>query len=215
MEPHTVMPDNDQNVPYYLQPAPPRNGWGQPPPARRRRRWPWIVAAVVIGAWILGSCQGGSTSGGSHTTGAVPGPTLTSHGGPARQIIAPKASRPTVKASTATHPTVKPKPVRKVTTAEHEAVQAAQSYVDLSGFSKAGLLSQLTSKYGDGFNRADAEYGVDHVTVNWDAEAVESARSYLKITGFSRAGLIKQLTSQYGDKYTRAQATYAVTKVGL
>lgn len=84
------MPDNDQNVPYYMQPAPPRNGWGQPPPVRRRRRWPWIVAIIVAVAFIVGSCQGGGA--GVKTVGSVPGPTLTSHGGPARAIAIPKPS---------------------------------------------------------------------------------------------------------------------------
>ena len=90
-----------------------------------------------------------------------------------------------------------------------------RSYVDMAGFSKKGLLQQLTSEYGEGYDRADAVFAVQNVDADWKAEAVESAKSYLEMTSFSRSGLIQQLSSPHGDQFTRAQAEYAVTKVGL
>ena len=101
------------------------------------------------------------------------------------------------------------------TTAQEQAIQSAQSYLEMSGFSRLGLLKQLTSKYGEGFTKADAVYAVDHIKVDWNQQAVESAKSYLEQGGFSRAGLIQQLTSPYGEQFTVKQATYAVNKVGL
>lgn len=82
-------------------------------------------------------------------------------------------------------------------------------------FSRAGLLEQLTSSYGEGYSVSDGTYAVDNVRVDWNEEAAEAARSYLDTMPFSRAGLIEQLTSSYGDQYTPAQAEYGVNSVGL
>jgi hypothetical protein len=73
----------------------------------------------------------------------------------------------------------------------------------------------LSSKYGSGFNQADAIFAVNHITVDWNAEAVQSAKEYLSFQHFSRAGLIQQLSSRYGDGYTPAQAIYVANHVGL
>jgi hypothetical protein len=97
-----------------------------------------------------------------------------------------------------------------------EALGSAISYLDDGmGFSRAGLIKQLDSPYGEKFSVADATWAVDHSGANWDAQAVESAKSYLASGSFSRDGLIQQLTSSYGEGFTYAQATYAAGKVGL
>ncbi len=101
-------------------------------------------------------------------------------------------------------------------TAQENAIRSAQSYLDLgSGFSKAGLIQQLTWKAGEGFKMADAVFAVNHIKVDYNEQAVLSAKAYLDMSGFSRSGLIQQLTSKAGDQYTMAQATYAAKKVGL
>lgn len=103
--------------------------------------------------------------------------------------------------------------------AQQNAYRSATSYLDMTGFSRAGLVGQLTSEYGDGYTPEDADFAVARIEseggVDWNAEAAQSAQSYLEMTGFSRQGLIDQLTSQYGDKYTPEQAEYAVNSVGL
>jgi hypothetical protein len=96
------------------------------------------------------------------------------------------------------------------TIGQREALQAAKSYLSFGSFSRAGLISQLTSSYGDGFSRADAVWGVNHAHANWYREAVQAAKSYLKTGSFSRAALIQQLESPYGDHFTHAQAVYGV-----
>jgi hypothetical protein len=101
------------------------------------------------------------------------------------------------------------------TVAQQQAIQSAESYVAMSGFSRAGLIGQLSSKAGEGFERADAVFAVNHIKVDWNKEAVESAKQYLEMGGFSRSGLIQQLSSKAGDQYTPAQAEYAVNKAGL
>ena len=96
------------------------------------------------------------------------------------------------------------------TIGQREALQAAKSYLSFGSFSRAGLIRQLTSSYGEGFSRADAVWGVNHAHANWYREAVQAAKSYLSTGSFSRAGLIHQLESPYGDQFTHAQAVYGV-----
>jgi hypothetical protein len=104
-----------------------------------------------------------------------------------------------------------------MTPAQLQAVLAAKNYLSLgSGFSRVGLIKQLTSSYGAGFTMAMAVFAVNSLHVNWNAQAVLAAKNYLSLgSGFSRAGLIKQLTSSYGAGFTYAQALYAVHKAGL
>ena len=104
-----------------------------------------------------------------------------------------------------------------MTVAQQQAVEAAKNYISMgSGFSRAGLIKQLTSSYGNGFPNAVAIFAVDHLRVNWDEQAVEAAKNYISMgSGFSRAGLIQQLTSSYGNGFTYAQAVYAANNVGL
>ena len=115
--------------------------------------------------------------------------------------------------ATAAHKTKKAAP--SYTVAQENAIESAKSYLDFSGFSRAGLIQQLSSKAGEGFKLADAVFAVNHVKVDWNKEAVESAKSYLDMSSFSRAGLIEQLSSKAGDQFTVAQATYAANHVGL
>jgi hypothetical protein len=97
------------------------------------------------------------------------------------------------------------------TIGQREVLQAAKSYLSLGHFSRAGLIRQLTSSYGEGFPRADAVWGVNHAHANWNAEAVQAAKSYLRTGHFSRAALIHQLESPYGEHFTHAQAVYGVS----
>jgi hypothetical protein len=97
--------------------------------------------------------------------------------------------------------------------ANRRALQSAESYLAMSGFSKKGLYEQLSSSAGEGFTQAEAQYAVDHVDVDWNKEAVESARSYLEMSPMSRSELIQQLSSSAGEGFTYEQALYAVNKV--
>jgi hypothetical protein len=103
----------------------------------------------------------------------------------------------------------------KATTAQSQALSSAKSYLSMgSGFSRAGLIQQLSSKAGEGFKLADAIWAVNHTGADWNAQAVESAKTYMQMGGFSRASLIEQLTSKAGEGFTMAQAEYAAHKVG-
>lgn len=103
----------------------------------------------------------------------------------------------------------------KFTVAQESAIRSAESYLEMSGFSRAGLIDQLSSKVADGYSVKLATFAVDHLKVDWNKEAVQSAKSYLDMSGFSRQGLIDQLSSPVADQFTVEQATYAANKVGL
>lgn len=126
----------------------------------------------------------------------------------ATDSVAPAASVPATSAPA-------PPPEPAMTTAQEQAVKSAESYLEMGGFSKAGLIAQLTSENGEGFALADATFAVTYLKPDWNAQAVASAKTYLEMGGFSRASLIEQLTSSYGEQFTKAQAEYAVNAVGL
>lgn len=97
---------------------------------------------------------------------------------------------------------------------QKNAVRSAEVYLSFSGFSRAGLIEQLSSPYGDGYDVADATAAVDSLSVDWNAQAARSATQYLEFMGFSCNGLIEQLSSDAGDKYTVSEATYGARQAG-
>ena len=101
----------------------------------------------------------------------------------------------------------------EMTTAQENAVQAAEDYLSFSSFSKAGLIGQLSSSAGEGFSKADATFAVNHIDVDWNEQAVRAAKDYLDYSSFSKSGLIDQLSSSAGEQFTPAQAQYAADKV--
>jgi hypothetical protein len=84
----------------------------------------------------------------------------------------------------------------------------------MSGFSRAGLIQQLSSSAGSGYAVEDATVAVDSLSVDWNEQAVRSAKEYLEMSGFSCKGLINQLSSSAGSHYTVAQATYGAKQAG-
>jgi len=96
-----------------------------------------------------------------------------------------------------------------LTAGQENAIRSAVSYLEMSGFSRAGLIDQL--KF-EGYSAEDATVAVDSLNVDWKEQAARSAESYLEMSGFSRSGLIDQLKF---EGYTQEQAEYGVTKAGL
>lgn len=101
-----------------------------------------------------------------------------------------------------------------LTGAQKNAVRSAQQYLSMSGFSRDGLIHQLSSDAGDGYSVSDATAAVDSLDVDWNDNAAKSASQYLDMTGFSCKGLIEQLSSDAGDQYTVEQATYGARQAG-
>lgn len=103
---------------------------------------------------------------------------------------------------------------QSLTGPQSNAVRSAKQYISLSGFSRNGLIQQLSSDAGDGYKITDSTVAVDSLNIDWNQQAVRSAKQYLSISGFSCKGLIEQLSSSAGDGYTKSQATYGAQQAG-
>lgn len=97
---------------------------------------------------------------------------------------------------------------------QKNAVRSAKQYLSMTGFSRSGLIGQLSSDAGDGYKVADATVAVDSLNVDWNKQAERSAQQYLDMMGFSCKGLIQQLSSSAGDRYTKDQATHGARAAG-
>lgn len=97
---------------------------------------------------------------------------------------------------------------------QKNAVRSAKQYLSLQGFSRDGLIQQLSSSYGDGYRVADATAAVDSLNIDWNKQAVRSAKQYLDLQGFSCNGLIQQLSASAGDKFTKSEAKYGAQQAG-
>lgn len=97
---------------------------------------------------------------------------------------------------------------------QKNAVQSAKQYLSFKGFSRDGLIHQLSSKAGDGYDISDATIAVDSLKVDWNEQAAIAAKGYLDIMAFSCQGLKQQLSSRAGDKFTSVQADYGAQKSG-
>jgi Host cell surface-exposed lipoprotein len=145
-------------------------------------------AGIIVVLMIIGSFGGG--------------------GSDSRIQTQPQSSAAAVGSST-------PEPATSgLTTVQRNALRSANNYLKLSGFSRQGLIEQLSSEYGDRYRVADATAAVDRLQVDWNTQAARSAANYLNMSGFSCQGLIDQLSSQYGDKYTVEQATAGARRAG-
>lgn len=97
---------------------------------------------------------------------------------------------------------------------QKNAVRSAKQYLDMTGFSRAGLIEQLSSDAGEGYDKKDATVAVDSLNADWNKQAERSAKQYLDMTGFSCKGLIQQLSSSAGDRYSKDQATHGARAAG-
>ncbi|MBE5403396.1 prophage Lp1 protein 5 [Mycobacteroides abscessus subsp. massiliense] len=120
----------------------------------------------------------------------------------ATPFIADAVTRPTTKLSAEHRAPMSPG-------SQQNAVRMAQKYIAMSPFSRKGLIEQL--QY-EGFSLEDATYGVDNITVDWNAQAAKHAQKYLNMSAFSRQGLMEQLIY---EGYTPAQAQYGVASTGI
>ncbi|MEZ7502289.1 Ltp family lipoprotein [Psychrobacter sp. Arc29] len=101
-----------------------------------------------------------------------------------------------------------------MTNQQKNAVRSAKNYIGFAGFSRDGLINQLSSEAGDGYDVNDATVAVDSLNIDYNEQAAKSAANYLSITGFSCDGLVNQLSADAGDKYTKEQAEYGAKAAG-
>jgi hypothetical protein len=190
-------------------------------PKRRVGKWAAISAAGIVGVSIIGSLGGASdkktTLEASSVTSEVAATEPTTA---APQLSAtpsttgaPKAVVSTTEAPTTTEPpttTAKPTttteaPKPQFSVSQINAKRKASSYLDMTAFSRKGLIEQL--KY-EGFSEPDATFGVDSLNADWNEQAALKGKSYLEMTAFSHSGLVEQL--EY-EGFTPEQAEYGAS----
>ncbi len=181
-----------------------------------------VLSGIVVGVLFFGMVGALSGGGDDPTT-----PVAIATADAPSESSAPSSSPPPSPTETAEEvaatptpaPTTEPEPTQAAepqgTAAQMNALRSAEDYLSFKGFSKAGLIEQLSSEYGEGYEKADAEWAVEQLDVNWNEQAVRVAQDYLDMKGFSRSGLIEQLSSEYGEQFTVKQANYAADEVGL
>jgi hypothetical protein len=179
----------------------------QSPTGQKRKSWParhkLLTALIAFGALVVIIVVASPSN---------KPPATASDTGAAGSAASPSAAVSSAAASSA--PSTPAAPASpSMTGSQQQAVDSAEGYLsDGQGFSKQGLLSQLTSTAGDGFSKSDAEFAIEYLNPDWDAQAVDSAEGYLGGgQGFSEQGLLQQLTSTAGEGFTEAQADYAIS----
>jgi len=103
---------------------------------------------------------------------------------------------------------------QNLTGPQRNAVRSPQQYLNIAGFSRDGLIRQLSSDAGDGYSVSDATIAVDSLKIDWNAQAARSAKQYLSLMGFSCRGLVRQLSSSAGDRYTVSEANHGAKEAG-
>lgn len=171
-----------------------------------------IVARVISFGWMAIVIL--FTIGSSH-----PAPATTADATPAtataeKLAAAKPASGKSVAAAPAKATEAVPEATSGLTSSQRNAVRSANQYLRMTGFSREGLIEQLSSSAGEGYDLADATAAVDSLDVDWNENAARSAKQYLSMSGFSCKGLIDQLSSSAGEKYTVSQATFGARQAG-
>jgi len=107
-------------------------------------------------------------------------------------------------------PSPKPAPADPsgMTTGQRNALEHAKRYLNISAFSRSGLIEQLEYEK---YSNADATFAADNCGADWNEQAAKKAQRYLEISSFSRDSLIGQL--EY-DGFTHDQAVYGAEQNG-
>lgn len=138
-----------------------------------------VAVTAVTAVAALSACGGVNGASNAIATAAAPVTTTTIVTATTTTMTTASATTTTT-AAPATSATTKEAPAPpEYTVAQQNAIESAQSYLEMTAFSRAGLIQQLSSEYGEKFAMADAVFAVNHIEVDWNAEAVESAKSHI------------------------------------
>ncbi|AUX81849.1 superinfection exclusion [Gordonia phage Brandonk123] len=167
------------------------------------------VAGALLALGVVGGIAGAgdeATVKGNDVQAAVVIPSTTA---PAHTTV--ELTDPPIVETTTEAPVVETVDTPSVTVSQTQALQSAEQYLAyVGGFSRAELIDQLV--YED-FSRADAEWAVDNVTVDWFEQAEKSAADYIEfVGGFSYQELVDQLVY---EQFTQEQAEHGAKSVDL
>lgn len=165
-----------------------------------KKWWVWLLAVIIIGSIATGGEETATTDSEPETVETV----ATEE--PKEEPVSPEPVEEEPKAE----PVEEEKPQEpEMSVSQQNAVSKAEAYIDMTAFSKTGLIKQLEF---DKFSNADATFAVNNLKVDWKEQAGKKAQDYIDMTSFSRQGLIDQLKF---DGFTTEEATYGVDQTGL
>jgi hypothetical protein len=185
-------------TPTPLTAQPVSQGTSATPPPKKKRHGCLIALAAVAGLFILLVIVVAVAG-----TGEEAKVTPSGGGQPSAVPTAEPVQEPAVEEQ----PVEEPED-QGLSMGQQQAVESAQSYLDMGGFSRKALIEQLVF---EDFSKAEAEFAVDYIGPDWNAQAAQSAQNYLDMGGFSRKSLIGQLRF---EGFTQAQAEYGVNAAG-
>lgn len=173
------------------------------------RPQPWMkVRKRLVGAFMVLGSVGGCVAGGMMLPPSATNTAVTAEAASSSEPIA------AAEAASNSKPIAAAEAAPRLTGPQKNAVRSAKQYLSMTGFSRDGLIAQLSSDFGDGYEVADATAAVDSLDVDWNENAARSAKQYLSMTGFSCSGLVEQLSSSAGDQYTLSQARFGAQAAG-
>jgi len=100
-------------------------------------------------------------------------------------------------------------PAPAVSVSQQNAIRQGRSYLDLTGFSREGLIGQLEF---EGYSTLDASFAVDAISPDWNTQAARKATSYNELTGLSCQGMVDQLVF---DGFSQTEARFGASSIGL
>jgi Host cell surface-exposed lipoprotein len=191
----------------------------QTPKGQKRKSWPArhkvLTGLITFGALVIIAIASASNKPSTTASDTIAAASSTSPSAAVSSAAASSApSTAAARARVSSAPSTPAAPASpSMTGAQQQAVDSAGDYLsEGQGFSKQGLLNQLTSSFGEGFSKSNAEFAIKYLNPNWDQQAVDSAKGYLgEGQGFSEQGLLQQLTTSAGEGFTEAQAEYAIS----
>lgn len=179
-----------------------------PTPGKKKRRWlKW--AAIGTGGLLALSVAMNGLGGDSTTEDAV------ADAGVAVEASVEDTDETVVDEAATAATAEEAAPESDLSLAQENALLSAENYLATMPFSKQGLISQLSSEYGEGFELKDAEWAVNQLDVDWQEQAVRSGENYLETMPFSKQGLINQLSSENGEGFSVEDATAAVNQLDV
>ena len=94
---------------------------------------------------------------------------------------------------------------------EHKAaLEKAELYAETMSMSKKGIYEQLTSEYGEKFDKDAADYAMENIEFDWKENALKKAQTYAETMSMSDSAIYDQLVSESGEKFTEEEAKYAM-----
>jgi hypothetical protein len=166
------------------------------------KTWQKVVVGFVVFSFAVSPFTGRTSSDVGETQTPTPPPTEMPSEAPTIAPTEMPSEAPTIA------PTEMPSeaPAIELTPDQENAIYKAMNYLDYTAFSKKGLIEQL--EY-EGFSKADSNFAVSYIDVDWFEQAALKAADYLDYSSFSRQGLYDQL--RY-EGFTKAQANYGVSE---